>query len=386
MLDDMGESPRRIKVINFVFILTIFNFVAANAMRILLTLYALKLGASATVVGILGGLLFLFPLLLSWVVGALVDRKGAVGLLSLGASLACLSLLLIYFSPSIQMFYFAAALNGLALSFFHVTLQALVGAHSTSDDRAKNFANFSVVGSLTGFVGPMLAGLLIDHLGFPITCLFTATLSIVVLVLLFCYGGLLPKAQSQIHSKSSKPLDWMDKGVWVMLLTSGMVQLGYDVFQFYLPIKGHNLNLSASAIGSTMAALAGAALLVRLFLAWLVRRMTGLTLLSIVFSIGAMCYGIMPFATSGLSLFLIAVLFGLGMGIGIPLTVIMMYEDSVAGRAGQILGMRLTANNLVRMGGPMIFGALGTALGLAGVFWMMSGIMVGGVLLARAQR
>jgi hypothetical protein len=74
------------------------------------------------------------------------------------------------------------------------------------------------------------------------------------------------------------------------------------------------------------------------------------------------------------------------MGIGIPLTVIMMYEDSVAGRAGQILGMRLTANNLVRMGGPMIFGALGTALGLAGVFWMMSGIMVGGVLLARAQR
>ena len=108
MLDDMGESPRRIKVINFVFILTIFNFVAANAMRMLLTLYALKLGASATVVGILGGLLFLFPLLLSWVVGALVDRKGAVGLLSLGASLACLSLLLIYFSPSIQMFYLIA--------------------------------------------------------------------------------------------------------------------------------------------------------------------------------------------------------------------------------------------------------------------------------------
>ena len=44
-------------------------------------LYALELGAPASSVGVLGGLLFLFPLLLSWPIGALADRTGARGIL-----------------------------------------------------------------------------------------------------------------------------------------------------------------------------------------------------------------------------------------------------------------------------------------------------------------
>ncbi|MBI3042141.1 MAG: hypothetical protein HYY78_04860 [Betaproteobacteria bacterium] len=44
--------------------LTFFNFVGANSARVLLTLYALELGAPASAVGLIGGLRFLFPLLL----------------------------------------------------------------------------------------------------------------------------------------------------------------------------------------------------------------------------------------------------------------------------------------------------------------------------------
>jgi hypothetical protein len=46
--------------------LTFFNFLGANAARVLLTLYALELDAPASAVGVIGGLLYLFPLLLSW--------------------------------------------------------------------------------------------------------------------------------------------------------------------------------------------------------------------------------------------------------------------------------------------------------------------------------
>ena len=49
--------------------------------KVVVSLYALELGASATEVGLLGGLLFLFPLLLSWPIGALADRRGARGIL-----------------------------------------------------------------------------------------------------------------------------------------------------------------------------------------------------------------------------------------------------------------------------------------------------------------
>ena len=74
------------------------------------------------------------------------------------------------------------------------------------------------------------------------------------------------------------------------------------------------------------------------------------------------------------------------MGIGIPLTVILMFANSATGRSGQTLGMRLTANNLVRFGGPIVFGAVGSAMGVAAVFWIVAAIMAGGGVLARQWR
>jgi hypothetical protein len=65
--------------------LTFIAFVALNAARVVLTLYALTLGAPASSVGVLGGIFYLFPLLLSWPIGALADRIGARRLLLAGA-------------------------------------------------------------------------------------------------------------------------------------------------------------------------------------------------------------------------------------------------------------------------------------------------------------
>lgn len=366
--------------------LTFFNFTGNNAMRVLLTLYALELGASATVVGVLGGLLFLFPLLLSWPVGALADRRGARGLLLFAAACATASLLLMYFFPGLNVFYAAAALNGLALSFFHVTLQNLVGNLSKPEQRARNFANFSLAGATTSFAGPLLAGVAIDSFGHAWACLITAALSLIVIVLLLVLGRHLPPARPKIKSGDAGTRALLDRGVWIMLLTSGLVQLGYDLFQFYLPIHGHAIGLSASAIGSVLATLAAAAFIVRLFLARLVERYSGKRLLAWVFYTGAIGFALAPFAGNAWVLGAIAFLFGLGMGIGIPLTVILMFASSAEGRSGQTLGLRLTANNLVRMGGPMVFGAIGAALGLAGVFWILAGVMVMGGVVVRWQK
>jgi predicted MFS family arabinose efflux permease len=72
------------------------------------------------------------------------------------------------------------------------------------------------------------------------------------------------------------------------------------------------------------------------------------------------------------------------MGIGIPLTVILMFSRSAEGRSGQTLGLRLTANNFVRVTGPMVFGVVGSALGLPAIFWIVAAIMATGGLLSRA--
>lgn len=365
--------------------LTFFNFTGNNAMRVLLTLYALELGASATAVGVIGGLLFVFPVLLSWVVGGLADRKAARGLLLFAASCAAVSLLLMYFFPRLPVFYAAAALNGLALAFFHVTLQNLVGNLSKPEHRPRNFANFSMIGAMTSFVGPLIAGLSIDHFGYDWACLATAALSLIVVILVLALGHHLPPARGRARAEAAPPA-LINRGVVIMLLTSGLVQLGYDLFQFYVPIHGHALGMSASAIGGVLATLATAVFIVRIFLARLVERYPGEKLLVWVFFTGAIGFALVPFSGNAWALGSIAFLFGLGMGIGIPLTVILMYANSPEGRSGQTLGLRLTVNNFVRMSGPMAFGAIGAALGVAGVFWILAGVMVTGGVLARWQK
>lgn len=364
--------------------LTFFNFVGASAARVVLTLYALELGAPASAVGVLGGLLFLFPLLLSWPIGALADRAGARGLLLFASVCGAASLALPYFVRALPAFYLAATLNGLALAFFHVTLQNLMGIMSRPEDRARNFSNFSVTGAVTNFAGPLLAGFSIDHLGHATACLAVASQSVIAVALLLVWGGLFPPGNPEAPRGAGAFGALADREVWRMLVVSGLVQLGTDLFQFYLPIYGHSIGLSASLIGTILATLAVAAFVVRLFLARLVQRVRAETLLAWVFFTGAIGFALVPLSDNAVVLALIAFFFGLGMGIGIPLTVILMFSRSAEGRSGQTLGLRLSANNFVRAAGPVVFGAVGSAFGLPPVFWILAAIMASGGLLSRS--
>ena len=366
--------------------LTFFNFVGANAARVLLTLFALELGAPAYAVGLIGGLLYLFPLLLSWPIGMLVDRRGSRGLLVFAAICGAVSLVLPYFFQELLALYVAAALNGLALAFYHVTLQNLIGTLSKPEDRPRNFSNFSLAGSLTNFFGPLIAGVSIDYAGHAVACLVIASPSLIALVMLLIWGGMFPRGNLPALSGPSPLSALKDPKIGRMLLISGTVQLGQDLFQFYLPIYAHAAGLSASAIGAVLATLAVASFVVRLFLARLVKRHAAEKLLAWVFFTGAIGFALVPFTGNAILLALIAFFFGLGMGIGIPLTVILMYSHSAEGRSGQTLGLRLTTNNLVRVTGPIVFGVVGSALGLPPVFWINAALMAAGAWLSRQRK
>jgi len=370
--------------INLALALTFFNFVGSNAARFLFTLFALELGAPAYAVGLIGGLLYLFPLLLSWPIGMLVDRRGSRGLLTFAAVCGGASLALPYFVPTLMALYVAAALNGLALAFYHVTLQNLIGTLSQPEDRARHFSNFSLAGSLTNFFGPLIAGFSIDYAGHAVACLVIASHSVVALVLLLVWGGRFPGGKPLAPSGPGAFSALRDPRIVRMLATSGIVQLGQDLFQFYLPIYAYAAGLSASVIGGIVATLAVASFVVRLYLARLVKRFSVERLLTWSLFTGAIGFALVPFTGDAILLGAIAFFFGLGMGLGVPLTVILMYSHTTEGRTGQTLGLRLTSNNFVRVTGPILFGAIGTALGLPPVFWINAAAMVCGGLLVRA--
>ena len=102
------------------------------------------------------------------------------------------------------------------------------------------------------------------------------------------------------------------------------------------------------------------------------------------FYAGAVGFLVVPFFHNAALLCVAAFMFGIGMGCGTPLTVMLMFNRSSEGRSGRTLGIRLTTTNAVRALGPMVFGAIGTAFGVPSVFWINSAIMAATGFMSRA--
>jgi MFS family permease len=362
--------------LHLTFAVGFLSFTAMTASRVVLSLYALKLGAESSAVGVLAAMFFIFPLLLSWPVGAMSDRVGPRKPLIASAFVGGLGLVLPYFWQHVAALYIAAAMSGLALSLYHVNLQTLVGRLSTSEERVRNFSNFSLVGAATNFCGPLLGGLAVDHTGHAMACLFIASLSVFALLLLFTGGRRLPRAQRSSAPKLRVMDTLADREMRGMLVTSGLMQLGTDLFQFYMPIYGHGAGMSASAIGSVLAAFAAAAFCIRFGMTRLVARFSEQRLLTYSFFAGALGFVLIPASHSVVLLSLVAFLFGLGMGCGQPLTTMLMFAKCAEGRTGETLGLRLTVNNVMRVAGPAVFGVVASFTGLTAVF-IINGVMMG---------
>ena len=86
----------------------------------------------------------------------------------------------------------------------------------------------------------------------------------------------------------------------------------------------------------------------------------------------------MPFFQSAAVLSLIAFVFGIGMGCGQPITLMMTFSNALEGRSGEAMGLRVTVNHLTRVVVPILFGSIGSAFGLLPVFWSNALLLVSG--------
>ncbi len=365
--------------------LALLDFTATQASRVLLALYALQFGAQPIAVGALAATFSAFPMLLAWVAGRFVDRFGSRWPLMFGAAVGGLGMLVPYLAPGMPSLYVAAAMHGLSFAFYTVSLQNAVGMLSKRGEHAVHFSNFALVVAAASFLGPLISGFSIDHIGFGLTYLTIAVLALAPLALLAARGGLLPGGRRREGPAESLGSMLADRNVLKVLAASSLVVSGIDLFQFYLPIYGHDIGLSASAIGVILGMFAAASFVVRVVMRRLIARFREEKLLAYAFYISAVSFLLIPFFESAVLLALIAFVFGLGLGCGAPITLMLTYSQSPQGRSGEALGLRMTANHLARVIGPLVFGTIGSAFGLFAVFWVNALMMAsGGVLADRA--
>ena len=208
----------------------------------------------------------------------------------------------------------------------------------------------------------------------------------IAVLLPLVWGGMLPGATRQPEQATNLRDTMANPAILRILATSSLVQVGFDLYQFYLPVYGYGIGLSASAIGVVLAIFAAASFVVRIIMPNLIARLGEEKLLALSFCLAAAGFALIPAFSGVVALSVVSFMFGMGMGCGQPIPTMLLFGHSPPGRSGEILGLRQTANNILRVTSPTVFGLIASAFGLLPVFGVSALMMAAGALFARPSK
>lgn len=358
--------------------------IALAGSRITTSLYALSLHASEFTVGILIALFSLFPMICAVPAGRLIDRVGIVRPMLGGCAAIGIGCALPGAVTGLPMLYLATILIGTGFMVIQVASQHTVGAMSEAEKRATNYSWLALGFSISGFCGPVLAGLIIDDAPHRVAYMVFGGFALAAL-LLTARGRLRqiqvsPQAQ---ETSSGGALDLLrDTEMRRIYIVGTLLSSAWDLFTFVLPIHGTRLGFAASTIGLILGCFSAATFMVRLGMPWISRRFSEWQVLVTALILAALCYAVFPFMRQPLSLMAVAAILGLAVGSSQPNMLALLHHAAPAGRAGEAVGIRVTIGNACQVFLPLAFGGAGAALGLPAVFWGMTAMIGAGVPVA----
>ncbi|MEH7118429.1 MFS transporter [Neobacillus vireti] len=358
-------------ILYIVVFLSIIFQTSVRGNTILVTLYAMNLHANSTFLGLIVASSSLFPMLFAAYAGRLSDRIGlrlpiVFGMLGTGLAL----LFPFLFKNQLFILLFSQSVFGLSQIFTIVSLQNLIGALSTKETRSKYFSTYTLGVSFSNFLGPLITGFSIDHFHYSLTYMVLACFSIFPGIFFIFKAIHLPKTmQQEVNEKNSFVELLLKRSLRKTFVTSGIILTGVGLYEFYFPIYGKTLALSASTIGVIVSCNAFAYILSRLLMQWMLSKFKDETVLGGCLTLSAIAFFLIPLCEQAYLLMIISFIMGLGMGCCQPLSIVMAYNRSPAGRTGEVLGIRLTVNKTVQFFVPILFGSVGSLLGFFPVFW-----------------
>ncbi|MES2510785.1 MAG: MFS transporter [Pseudomonadota bacterium] len=367
---------------------------AMTGMRLAGPLLALQLGYSAAAVGVLLALFALTQVFLALPAGRFADRHGLKKPLALAVISATVGAGLAAAMPVFPVLCVAALMTGGATGVAVISLQRHAGRAAEGATQLKQvFSWLAVAPAAANFVGPFAAGLMIDHAGQSAGDLPGYRWAFVLLAVLPVVSWLLTRRVRELplspRIEGAQPRAWdlLRAPMFKRLLFINWMQAAsWDVHTFVLPLLGHELGLSASVIGSILGAFALAAAGVRLALPLLASRASERHVIMIANVTTALVFAVYPFMTSAIGMGICSVMLGLALGAVQPMIMSMLHQITDHARHGEALGLRLMTINASSVAMPMLFGAAGALIGVAGLFWVFGGIVGTGTLAVRGMR
>jgi predicted MFS family arabinose efflux permease len=376
----LSALPGRVLILALVVPLTIVLHLAYAGSRVTLSLFALSLQASPFTVGVLLSLLALLPMTFSVTVGRLIDRIGVRGPMLVGATLLFAGIMVAVIWPTLPALFVTSCLIGSGFILFHIAVNYLAAVVGRPEDRAKNFSWLALGFSTSGFLGPMIAGFAIDWIGHRRTMLLLACFALITLIALLIKRIDTPRQPAdEPGAKQRRLVDLLrSKTMRRVFIMSGLLSMVWDLFSFVVPIHGSGIGLSASTIGLILGAFGGAVFVVRLALPLVIHRLGEWQMLIAAMISTGIALFIFPLVKTVPVLIALAFFLGAGLGGAQPMIMSLLYSKAPPGRGAEAIGVRTFLINVSQTAIPLLFGALGAALGMTPVFWTMAALLVGG--------
>lgn len=355
-----------------IMLVALMNHSTFKGSKVLVSLFAIDLGASPATIGVLYAMYSVFPVLLSVYAGKYSDRHGFRRPALIGSCGLLASLLLPFFVPALPALFVAASLAGMCHIFYVVAIQHLIGSIGEGADRTRNYSLFAICVGLTSLVGPLVSGFSIDGIGHRATYLLLAGFpAVAVLVLLLATSLRSRPLPPERPAGRRRVIDLLGNApLRRVLMATAFLETGMEAFNFLMPIYGHSIGLSASQIGIVMGAFALALMSVRTVMTALVRRSSEERVFSLSLILAsAACIGF-PLVSSFALVAAMSFVLGLGLGCGAPLSMTLSYNRAPAARTGEAIGLRQTVNKAIESTVPIIFGFMSTAFGAMPVYWL----------------
>ena len=372
--------------LSFIVLLTVLLHLAYAGSRVTLSLLALNLQASPATVGVMMSLLAALPMLFSVRAGRAIDRIGVRKPMLAGAGALVAAMLLACAVPRLETLFLVSALAGSGFYLFHIAVNHAAAVIGQPEQRARNFSVLALGFSTSGFLGPTLAGFSIDGIGYRLTFLLLAASALAVFAAMAMRSMDTPRHESGAEHGERRLADLLRIPLMRrVFIVSGILSMSWDLFTFVTPIYGAHIGLSASAIGGILGAFGAAIFVVRLLLPLIVHRVNEWKMMiGAMFATGATLV-IFPLVNEPLSLMGLAFILGLGLGGTQPMIMALLYSTAPHGRGGEAIGVRTLLLNFSQTSIPLLFGVLGTALGMGPVFWTMALALVAGGWYARRE-
>ena len=363
------------------------------------TLYAQEVGSSTAAIGFMVTLRALLPIFIAMPIGQLIDSVGPIRMLKYGSIFLILSLFCNMIADNFLLLSLSQIFMGVCIIIMASSFQVLV-SDGAKNERNENIKKYSMWMSGGGMLGPLIGGGITSIFAsslfgykFTFGIAFTASVLFFITLLIVAKGYKFKESEDHV-----KPRDLLKmKGIvdsymsGIHLTKTRSVQFGLiatflimyiqSMYMSFMPLYLKQLGYTTFIVSLIISLNGLSSMLSRFGLSWLMKRTHMERILIGAGIIASICVVITPFAGLHLvGMLLLVIIMGGAVGINLPVSIMIVVNDTKDSDRGKLMGLRLIVNRFSQILSPAMFGILGQSLGLSMAFYTGGGFLVASML------